>query len=208
MGVRLTRREVQVLDGCKQHLQNKEIADNLALSERTVKFHVSSILAKANVKSRYDLTNWEPEAVTVPIKLSFQYLYRSLSDQDRTILEYVGCDLNIKDVQKQLGIKIDENRITLIAYALGLTRDKLGYDFNLKTEIIRFMNFYRLITAAKSEECDRIRKGENPKNDTSWQIEQHNKRRKYEEHFQALPAEESGTINLPGNDSHGIHGRC
>jgi DNA-binding NarL/FixJ family response regulator len=33
-------------------LGNKEIADRLAISEHTVKFHISSILSKLNVTSR------------------------------------------------------------------------------------------------------------------------------------------------------------
>src|SRR5260370_12222137 len=44
--VNLTRREEEVLCGLLKSLANKEIAANLNLSERTVKFHVSSLLAK------------------------------------------------------------------------------------------------------------------------------------------------------------------
>jgi DNA-binding NarL/FixJ family response regulator len=54
-GVRLTRREEEVLDGIVRSLANKEIASELNLSERTVKFHVSSLLAKFKVHSRMEL---------------------------------------------------------------------------------------------------------------------------------------------------------
>jgi DNA-binding NarL/FixJ family response regulator len=53
--VRLTRREEEVLDGVLRSLANKEIASLLNLSERTVKFHVSSLLAKFKVRSRMEL---------------------------------------------------------------------------------------------------------------------------------------------------------
>ncbi len=53
--VKLTRREKEVLDGILRSLANKEIASELNLSERTVKFHVSSLLAKFKVHSRMEL---------------------------------------------------------------------------------------------------------------------------------------------------------
>lgn len=48
----LTRREVEVLELLGQGRRNREIAENLFLSERTVKNHVSSILAKLHVNDR------------------------------------------------------------------------------------------------------------------------------------------------------------
>lgn len=53
--VTLTRREEEVLSGLMKSLANKEIAANLNLSERTVKFHVSSLLAKFRVRGRMEL---------------------------------------------------------------------------------------------------------------------------------------------------------
>jgi DNA-binding CsgD family transcriptional regulator len=53
--VRLTRREEEVLSGLMKSLANKEIAATLNLSERTVKFHVSSLLAKFHVRGRMEL---------------------------------------------------------------------------------------------------------------------------------------------------------
>lgn len=51
-GVKVSRREQEVLGGVLQNLTNKEIATKLNVSERTVKFHVSSLLAKFGVASR------------------------------------------------------------------------------------------------------------------------------------------------------------
>jgi DNA-binding CsgD family transcriptional regulator len=53
--VSLTRREEEVLSDLMKSLANKEIAANLNLSERTVKFHVSSLLAKFRVRGRMEL---------------------------------------------------------------------------------------------------------------------------------------------------------
>ncbi len=53
--VKMTRREEEVLSGLMKSLANKEIAAHLNLSERTVKFHVSSLLAKFRVRGRMEL---------------------------------------------------------------------------------------------------------------------------------------------------------
>ena len=63
--VRLTRREEEVLNGILRSLANKEIASELNLSERTVKFHVSSLLAKFKVRGRMELSR---EAARNPIQ--------------------------------------------------------------------------------------------------------------------------------------------
>ena len=48
----LTPREVDVLKLMVKGLSNKEIAENLFISDKTVKIHVSNILKKMRVKSR------------------------------------------------------------------------------------------------------------------------------------------------------------
>lgn len=48
----LTPRENQVLDGMRAGLSNAELAETICISARTVKFHVSNILAKLGARSR------------------------------------------------------------------------------------------------------------------------------------------------------------
>jgi DNA-binding CsgD family transcriptional regulator len=55
-GVKVSRREQEVLDCVLQSLSNKEIASRLNVAERTVKFHVSSLLAKFGVTDRVALS--------------------------------------------------------------------------------------------------------------------------------------------------------
>ena len=72
--VKLTRREEEVLAGLMKSLANKEIACNLNLSERTVKFHVSSLLAKFHVRGRMELvreaTRQSTGGVPMPIPVA------------------------------------------------------------------------------------------------------------------------------------------
>jgi DNA-binding CsgD family transcriptional regulator len=72
--VNLTRREEEVLSGLMESLANKEIAANLNLSERTVKFHVSSLLAKFRVRGRMELVREASRqtagAMTVPMPVA------------------------------------------------------------------------------------------------------------------------------------------
>ncbi len=57
----VTPRESEVLNLLALGLQNKEIAGQLGISERTVKFHVGSILSKLNAGNR-------TEAVTIALQ--------------------------------------------------------------------------------------------------------------------------------------------
>jgi DNA-binding NarL/FixJ family response regulator len=54
--VSLTRREREVADLVVRALSNRQIADRLVLSERTVESHVRSILAKLGLANRTELT--------------------------------------------------------------------------------------------------------------------------------------------------------
>jgi DNA-binding NarL/FixJ family response regulator len=58
----LTPREIEVLRMMAEGLGNKEIAARLVISDHTVKFHISSILAKVGASSR-------TEAVTLGIRM-------------------------------------------------------------------------------------------------------------------------------------------
>jgi DNA-binding NarL/FixJ family response regulator len=55
VGTEISRREQDIVDGLLLNLSNKEIANKLNISERTVKFHVSNLLTKFNVQRRADL---------------------------------------------------------------------------------------------------------------------------------------------------------
>jgi DNA-binding CsgD family transcriptional regulator len=68
--VKLTRREEEVLNGVMRSLANKEIAASLNLSERTVKFHVSSLLAKFRVRGRMELVREAAQHATPAVSLS------------------------------------------------------------------------------------------------------------------------------------------
>jgi DNA-binding NarL/FixJ family response regulator len=54
-GVRMSKREQEVLELLMLNLSNKEIGSKLNMSERTAKFHVSNLLAKYGVQRRADL---------------------------------------------------------------------------------------------------------------------------------------------------------
>jgi DNA-binding NarL/FixJ family response regulator len=54
----LSKREQQVLDLVAQGKSNDDIGRNLFISTCTVKFHVSSILSKLNVKNRTEAALW------------------------------------------------------------------------------------------------------------------------------------------------------
>jgi DNA-binding NarL/FixJ family response regulator len=53
---KLTRRESELLPMVNIGMQNKEIAARFNVSERTVKYHVSSLLKKVGVSNRRELT--------------------------------------------------------------------------------------------------------------------------------------------------------
>lgn len=51
----LTDREMEILRLLCKHMTNKEIADELFISEHTVKYHKSNMLAKTGFKKTVDL---------------------------------------------------------------------------------------------------------------------------------------------------------
>ena len=70
--IKLTRREEETLGGIMRSQSNKEIAATLNLSERTVKFHVSSLLSKFGVRGRMELVREASRCATplVPMPLA------------------------------------------------------------------------------------------------------------------------------------------
>ncbi len=57
----LTSRERDVLKGIVQGLTNRQIADLLVVSERTVRFHVSNVLAKLGLENRVQAARYALE---------------------------------------------------------------------------------------------------------------------------------------------------
>lgn len=63
---RLTERELEVLRLLAEGRSNKEIAEALGVTVRTVNFHVSNILKKSGVTSRVEATVWAKDQGIVP----------------------------------------------------------------------------------------------------------------------------------------------
>lgn len=51
----LTRREREIVDLVAEGLRNRQIADRLSISEATVRNHLTSVLAKLDLKDRFEL---------------------------------------------------------------------------------------------------------------------------------------------------------
>lgn len=54
----LTEREQQVAELVSKGLSNREVANEVQIIEKTVKFHLTNIYKKMNVKSRAQLIVW------------------------------------------------------------------------------------------------------------------------------------------------------
>jgi DNA-binding CsgD family transcriptional regulator len=54
----LTRREHEIAARVAEGMSNREIAERLVISKRTVDAHVEHILAKLGVSSRVQIANW------------------------------------------------------------------------------------------------------------------------------------------------------
>ncbi|MEV4318809.1 AAA family ATPase [Actinocrispum sp. NPDC049592] len=59
----LSRRETEVAELIAQALSNKQIAERLVLSERTVESHVSNILTKLGAANRMEIASWSQGAL-------------------------------------------------------------------------------------------------------------------------------------------------
>lgn len=89
-GNSLTAREGQILQLLMRHLTNKEISRLLVISERTVKFHVSHILAKFGLEDRRGLL---PETY---------FSHESISRTARDRQERVGDSKRSKSALKRV----------------------------------------------------------------------------------------------------------
>jgi DNA-binding NarL/FixJ family response regulator len=59
----LTERETEVLNLLAKGRTNKEIAETLVITERTVKFHVSAILTKLGASNRTEAVPLQPNKI-------------------------------------------------------------------------------------------------------------------------------------------------
>jgi DNA-binding NarL/FixJ family response regulator len=57
-GPRLTRREAEIVELVAQGLSNKQGADRLVISTRTVESHVQNVLTKFSFTSRAQIATW------------------------------------------------------------------------------------------------------------------------------------------------------
>jgi DNA-binding CsgD family transcriptional regulator len=75
--VPLSQREREVLQAVTENLANKEIANMLSISVRTVKFHVSALLAKFGVSNRAQLSNFSTARSFDPAQASTSFKQES-----------------------------------------------------------------------------------------------------------------------------------
>ncbi len=69
----LSKRESEVAELVTKGLSNKEVADQLYVTEKTVKFHLTNIYKKMNLKSRAQLIVWcLPKMVFIEDKKAHQ----------------------------------------------------------------------------------------------------------------------------------------
>jgi DNA-binding NarL/FixJ family response regulator len=60
--VELTPTEVKVVQLVSQGMSNREIAEKLNVSQRTIESHVSNMLNKTNLHNRTELARWAMES--------------------------------------------------------------------------------------------------------------------------------------------------
>ncbi len=113
-----SRAENDVINYLKQGMLNKEIADKLCVSEKTIKFHLTKIYKKAGVKSRGEFIAKEggtyfPPAIQKEIKESF------LPKKESTMLEGGSRPVNPQAIQQghrtvQVVQKSQEDKVMFI----------------------------------------------------------------------------------------------
>ena len=85
--VPLSQREREVLRAVTENLANKEIANMLSISVRTVKFHVSALLAKFGVSNRAQLSNFSTARSFDPAHASTSFQNQSDSAAEQASLD-------------------------------------------------------------------------------------------------------------------------
>jgi DNA-binding CsgD family transcriptional regulator len=110
--VDLSPREGEVLKELLHHRVNKEIADRLRISVRTVKFHVSSLLAKFGVCSRWDLIQKaQPMFNSKQLAEGFASLQPPASSPQAPAAQTVSVHASSKDRKQQPASRRPEERV-------------------------------------------------------------------------------------------------
>ncbi|MGH7745303.1 MAG: helix-turn-helix domain-containing protein [Candidatus Dormibacteria bacterium] len=103
----LSPRQREILEGIMNKLANKEIASHLNISERTVKFHVSSLLTKFRVATRSELARRAAGMLQRPAThLNPGIFERPLENRGERDLNPVAMDRRLRVAGKTRGERI------------------------------------------------------------------------------------------------------
>ncbi len=103
----LSPRQREILDGIMNKLANKEIASQLNISERTVKFHVSSLLTKFRVSTRSELARRAIGMLQRPAMVGHHGIFdSSLQDRDARNLRPVDMGSRLRVAGKSRSERI------------------------------------------------------------------------------------------------------
>lgn len=152
----LTRRETECLERIKKGYANKEIASELNISERTVKFHVSALLEKAGVPGRMLLVNWIPMMDTLGVQ-TFISRFNNLIEQDQRIACLLAGGLTTYQVQQETQVPNLMDRILKIYFALGIHSETVGR-LNQRDELIRGVYGSGLMSVSMAISVEDVRK--------------------------------------------------
>lgn len=90
----LSNRESEVAELVTQGLSNREVAEKLFVTEKTVKFHLTNIYKKMNVKSRAQLIVWCLPNMTFIDRRAPQQSNQSTPQQPTTLPTGSNVDAN------------------------------------------------------------------------------------------------------------------
>lgn len=106
----LSNREAEVAELVTQGLSNKEVANRLFVTEKTVKFHLTNIYKKMNVKSRAQLIVWCLPNMTFTEKSEMTIIENtpasSTAGHTKTIVEPAYNDVAEKKAESEMPVII------------------------------------------------------------------------------------------------------
>lgn len=134
----LTEREYEIKDLVVKGLTNLEIARRLSIEEKTVKFHMTSIMAKNGVQSRSQLISND---LTQTLVVSNAQMVNSLKETLR--------DLNKVEIERQeilkkelLKLRLDHKNKEEIAIGFNgmLTKMRIHLDSDVAKKMLVYLN--------------------------------------------------------------------